>query len=310
MNCETLRSVKRGMMPTCYSRAVRCTFSPSSLFFSCRNPRPPLACATRSNCSVSISPTISHPTPLFLRPPTHSAALSDLRKWRDWANHLALSVGSKFLDTDNGTDAHLLCREFKWLLEDVLGDRSLVSTLDCAGNGGSVWLRADLEELYSLWKQRIEERRPFQYLVGCEHWRDLVLCVQEGVLIPRPETEKIVDMVEEVLLSDEGMREGLWVDLGTGSGALAVAIARMLGNEGRVIATDLSPTAASVAAFNVQRYALQVSDLGFNWLRIDFDNSTRRRIFFSVLLGEVVLSMDGILNILWFESCYHVRKKC
>ncbi|KAF5199053.1 Release factor glutamine methyltransferase [Thalictrum thalictroides] len=114
-----------------------------------------------------------------------------------------------------------------------------------------------MEELYALWKQRIEERRPFQYIVGCEHWRDLVLSVQEGVLIPRPETELIVDMANEVILKDKEMKQGVWVDLGTGSGALAIGIGRLLGNEGRVIATDLSPIAASVAAFNVQRYNLQ-----------------------------------------------------
>ena len=50
--------------------------------------------------------------------------------------------------------------------------------------------------MYELLRQRIEERRPFQYVVGCEHWRDLILSVEEGVLIPRPETEAIVDLVD------------------------------------------------------------------------------------------------------------------
>ena len=52
--------------------------------------------------------------------------------------------------------------------------------------------------------------------------------------------------------NNEGLREGLWADLGTGSGALAIGIGRILGSRGRVIATDLSPDALSVAAFNVQ----------------------------------------------------------
>lgn len=119
-------------------------------------------------------------------------------------------------------------------------------------------LKADVQELYSLWKQRIEERRPFQYLVGCEHWRDLILCVREGVLIPRPETEIIVDLVGDVISRDEGLREGLWVDLGTGSGAIAIGIAKILGNHGRVVASDLSTVAVQVASFNVERYSLQV----------------------------------------------------
>nr|CAD1819612.1 unnamed protein product [Ananas comosus var. bracteatus] len=47
-------------------------------------------------------------------------------------------------------------------------------------NDSLVPLRVELHELYELWRERIEKRRPFQYLVGCEHWRDLVLGVREG----------------------------------------------------------------------------------------------------------------------------------
>ncbi|BFG28835.1 hypothetical protein CerSpe_151090 [Prunus speciosa] len=211
----------------------------------------------RSVCSSSISsppPTSLKPqTPLFLKPPIHSAASSDLQKWHDWAKSLASSVGSTFLDLDNGPDSTLLCRELKWLMEDAIEEESE----GMENNQRSIRLRVALEELYMLWKQRVEERRPFQYVVGCEHWRDLVLCVQEGVLIPRPETELIVDLVGDVVLGNEGLREGLWADLGTGSGAIAIGIGRILGTGGRVIATDLSPAAIGVAGFNVQRYGLQ-----------------------------------------------------
>lgn len=105
----------------------------------------------------------------------------------------------------------------------------------------------------------MEERRPFQYLVGCEHWRDMVLVVREGVLIPRPETEAVVDMVAEVAAEEDG--GGPWADLGTGSGALAVGIARVLGDGkgGKVYATDVSSDAIEVAKINVQRYGLEVS---------------------------------------------------
>ncbi|KAM2733497.1 hypothetical protein EV2_036915 [Malus domestica] len=144
-----------------------------------------------------------------------------------------------FVYLDNGPDSTLLRRELKWLVEDAIEEPE---NLD--NNGGRVRLRVEIEGLYMLWKQRVEERRPFQYVVGCEHWRDLVLCVEEVVLIPRPETDLIVDL-------------GLWADLGTGSGAIAIGIARVLGSGGRVIATDLSPAAIGVAAFNVQRYGLQ-----------------------------------------------------
>ncbi|XP_010547657.1 PREDICTED: uncharacterized protein LOC104819332 isoform X2 [Tarenaya hassleriana] len=201
---------------------------------------------------------ISPKTPLFLRPPAHAAPLSEVRKWHEWARSLASSVGSSFTDADDGPDSVLLLRELKWLIEDSIeGDPSAIHRREIGGNSENLKLRAPVEDLYALWRQRIEERRPFQYVVGCEHWRDLVLCVEEGVLIPRPETELIVDMVEELLARDEGFKEGFWADLGTGSGAIAIGVARVLGSRGKVIATDLSPVAVSVAGHNVQRYGLQ-----------------------------------------------------
>lgn len=165
---------------------------------------------------------------------------------------------STFADSDNGPDSSILFRELNWLVEDSLEDPSLIPQLGFQNNSQSVRLRIGLDELYGLWKQRIEKRKPFQYLVGCEHWRDLVLSVEEGVFIPRPETELMVDLVSDVLVRDnDGLRDGFWVDLGTGSGAIAIGIARVLGSKGSIIAVDLNPLAAAVAAFNAQRYGLQ-----------------------------------------------------
>ncbi|KAK3024328.1 hypothetical protein RJ639_000827 [Escallonia herrerae] len=214
-----------------------------------------------SSLSVSHRPTSLSPetTPLFLRPPTSSASLSDLLKFRNWAETLSSSTGASFSALDNGPDTHLLLRELTWLLEDALENpKTLAYCIPSAvSNDLLVSLRADLEELYTLWKQRIDERRPFQYIVGCEHWRDLVLGVREGVLIPRPETEHVVDLVSDAIKGNDELGDGLWADLGTGSGALAIGIARILRDRGMVIATDLSPVAVEVASFNVQRYNLQ-----------------------------------------------------
>ena len=217
----------------------------------------PFCSSALSKAPTSVKPKV----PLFLRPPIYSTKLCDLRKWHDWAKGVASSIESSFLHSDNGPDSSILCRELKWLMEDAVEDHSLFSSHMGLKNDDdvSVKMRADVDELYSLWKQRIDERRPFQYIVGCEHWRDLVLSVQEGVLIPRPETELIVDVVSDVVSKNEDLERGVWADLGAGSGALAIGIGRVLGSGGRVIATDLSPVAVSVAAYNVQRYCLQVS---------------------------------------------------
>ncbi|KAL8469520.1 hypothetical protein ACS0TY_032388 [Phlomoides rotata] len=197
-------------------------------------------------------------TPLHLRPPVFQASLTELKKWHNWAKNQATSVGSTFLDLDNGPDSTLLHRELKWLIEDALQQPFMLSLGNNSDDDAPVPMRACLDDLYKLWKQRIEERRPFQYIVGCEHWRDLILSVEEGVLIPRPETEIIVDLVDDAVKRNQELRSGVWADLGTGSGALAIGIARILGPGGaRVVATDLSPVAVAVASINVQRYNLQ-----------------------------------------------------
>lgn len=211
-----------------------------------------------SSAPVSVKPQV----PIFLRPPIYSTKLSDLKNWHNWAKSVASSIGSSFVQSDNGPDSEILCRELKWFIEDVVEDKhSLFSEM---GDGNErVKMRADIEELYCLWRQRIEERKPFQYVVGCEHWKDLVLSVQEGVLIPRPETELIVDLVSDAVSKNEDLKRGVWADLGTGSGALAIGIGRVLGNGGKVIASDLCPVAVAVAAYNVQRYCLQVRNSSF-----------------------------------------------
>ena len=87
---------------------------------------------------------------------------------------------------------------------------------------------------------------PFAYAVGRASFRHLTLMVDERVLIPRQETELLVD---EVLARVAG---GVVVEVGTGSGAIALALASEGAYE-RVIATDVSTAALAVAAENVRR---------------------------------------------------------
>ena len=92
---------------------------------------------------------------------------------------------------------------------------------------------------------------PMQYAAGRASFRHLTLDVDERVLIPRPETELLIDVVLDVLRDEPG---GIVVDVGTGSGAIALALA----NEGRfdrVIGTDISLDALAVARANATRCA-------------------------------------------------------
>jgi release factor glutamine methyltransferase len=89
---------------------------------------------------------------------------------------------------------------------------------------------------------------PLAYAVGRASFRHLTLDVDERVLIPRPETEQLVDLVLDETSSSEG---GVAIDVGTGSGAIAIALAAE-GHFSRVYATDISRDAVDVARHNVE----------------------------------------------------------
>ena len=93
---------------------------------------------------------------------------------------------------------------------------------------------------------RLKRGMPFQYAVGTAAFRHLTLRVDQRVLIPRQETELIVDLT--LGLADGG---GIVADVGTGSGAIALALASE-GRFERVIATDVSEDALAVARSNLE----------------------------------------------------------
>jgi release factor glutamine methyltransferase len=103
---------------------------------------------------------------------------------------------------------------------------------------------------------------PFAQLVGRQGFRELDLEVTADVLIPRPETELVIEMTLEVL--DAGPQR--LADLGTGSGAIALALANAR-PEWRLIATDRSPAALEVARRNVSATGLgrQVRLIESDW---------------------------------------------
>lgn len=94
--------------------------------------------------------------------------------------------------------------------------------------------------------ERLRRGMPFQYAVRRADFRSLTLYVDERVLIPRPETELLVELV---LAATEG--RGVVADVGTGSGAIALSLAAE-GRFERVIATDVSSDALAVARYNVR----------------------------------------------------------
>lgn len=111
------------------------------------------------------------------------------------------------------------------------------------------------DQLYSSLVQRRAAHEPVAYLTGERCFYDVALYVDRRVLIPRPETEHLV---EEALTwaRSRGKRAFRIADVGTGSGVLAIVLAQHLPHA-QVWAVDVSREALGVAARNVRRYALQ-----------------------------------------------------
>lgn len=95
--------------------------------------------------------------------------------------------------------------------------------------------------------------RPVQYIIGYADFRDMNLEVKEGVLIPRPETEELVEWIVAETRDNASI-----LDIGTGSGAIAIALNREIKNS-RVWAMDISHEALDIARGNGKRYAPDVT---------------------------------------------------
>ena len=111
-------------------------------------------------------------------------------------------------------------------------------------------LTAEQAALYEAWIFRREKREPVQRILGYTYFRDLVLDLNEETLIPRPDTESVVEAALERLGSRDGPR--LVLDLGTGSGAIAISIAHERPSC-EVHATDISRAALETAHRNAGR---------------------------------------------------------
>jgi release factor glutamine methyltransferase len=94
------------------------------------------------------------------------------------------------------------------------------------------------------------KNEPIQYITGEQEFFGLTLRVTPAVLIPRPETEHLV---EAVLTELESVTEPRILDIGAGSGAIAIALAHHLPHA-RITATDISPAALAVARENAARH--------------------------------------------------------
>lgn len=109
----------------------------------------------------------------------------------------------------------------------------------------------DIKEYQDL-IQRRKKNEPYEYIVGEASFYDIYLSVEEGVLIPRPETEILIDLVSEIIEKENITNIA---EIGVGSGAISVVLARKF-PQLHVIATDICDTPLKVAQLNINKYKL------------------------------------------------------
>ena len=164
--------------------------------------------------------------------------ISGLQLWQ-WRNAAILAA----IATD------VPASEVDWLLQEIAGLDRLALRLESFKDWSQIQLQLPLKELEALWQRRLYDRLPVQYITGVTPWRQFNIAVSSAVLIPRPETECLIDLARSA--ASLPLQQGHWADLGTGSGAIAVGLADVF-TGATIHAVDSSHQALLIAAANAR----------------------------------------------------------
>ena len=137
--------------------------------------------------------------------------------------------------------------DFDWLL-DFAGGISWSKLQNIILNPEKfISLDISAEEIEVIWESHLKDQTPLQYLIAKCPWRDFELEVSADALIPRQETEILIDLA---LKKVRNINFGRWADLGTGSGPIAISLAKSLPSwEGHAV--DISQEALQLARKNL-----------------------------------------------------------
>jgi release factor glutamine methyltransferase len=142
---------------------------------------------------------------------------------------------------------------------------------------------------FDSWAERRTQHEPVQYILGETEFYGLTFNVTPDVLIPRPETEHLVEAVLERVPRDAAMRI---CDVGTGSGCIAVTLAHKL-FLAQVTALDLSPAALRIAKANAERHGVAER---MRWIESDLLSAVRSETFDVVVSNPPYVRDDEVLE--------------
>lgn len=132
----------------------------------------------------------------------------------------------------------------------ILEAKHQLKRVDLALQPDLVFSKAELKTLSSILEQ-LKKEIPVQYILGTTHFYGLEFEVNSNVLIPRPETEELVDWIIESQQLEIGDKKVRILDIGTGSGCIAISLAKNLPNA-EVFALDVSDKALATAQKNAE----------------------------------------------------------
>ena len=176
----------------------------------------------------------------------------------------AIIFGTKYLDENNISESRVKCRILLSNILNVSKEYLIIHDNEILDN--------KKEMKYKEYLVRLAGNEPIQYIIKKQEFMKMNFYVDENVLIPQPDTEILV---EEVIDKFKNNKEKLKIlDLCTGSGCIAVSIAKYIKNA-EVFASDISYKALEIAKLNAKENHVKInfieSDLFENILENDFD---------------------------------------
>lgn len=176
-----------------------------------------------------------------MKPQTSKPALDEV-----WTIQRMLAWGTTFF-TEKHVDSPRTSME--WLLSDALG----LKRLDLYVQFDRPLSTSELDRLRP-WVKRRAAHEPLQYITGMADFHRIRVKVDRSVLIPRPETEELVELILQENPAGTTLRV---LDIGTGSGCIAIAL-KTARPEWNVEAVDLSPEALKTAAENAELNSVDI----------------------------------------------------
>ena len=165
--------------------------------------------------------------------------MSTIQQLLDYGKDKLIQSGNEYAKYDR-----------KVLLEEVLGCNYMYMLTH-----GEEEVPEDREEQYRMWITRRAEHYPLQYLLGYAHFMDYTFAVNEHVLIPRNDTEILVESANEVLTGMEEEQKVIRVlDLCCGSGCIGISL-KLYHKQIALTLSDISEDALAVTRQNLERCA-------------------------------------------------------